>query len=345
VGNPPSVGLNLGWNGNVLVLLVGTGTTVTAYNATTGDPLPAPNSFSTTNLFNSNSIDAIGSTDAVTALGSYASEAIQLINLPASLQSGQAVAVSKPSTFTQGLNLGGGLTGLPGSTSIYAAVAAKFNPLEPDQYQLGSQPFGTTSVMTVNKQSVLTNTLNAGTASAVKAAGKFIHIKGNAPPNFKNPGPALGSIDQSLAYVIKTSNSTSTVLLSSGGTLTLPDQITALSQAFRPDLETQSAAVIDIQGDVQSIRGGSANGMVLNDTGNLNLLKFWTVTNSTIVGQPVGHIQIQNRSNVTILTPTRTVKGTGGINTHSMRNDVMVIPGLQPIGPLSQPNDEPRPND
>ena len=33
--------------------------------------------------------------------------------------------------------------------------------------------------------------------------------------------------------------------------------------------------------------------MVLNDNGNLNLVKFASVSNSTIVGQPVSHLQMQ----------------------------------------------------
>ena len=70
--------------------------------------------------------------------------------------------------------------------------------------------------------------------------------------------------------------------------------------------------------------------MILNDTGNLNLVKFASITNSTIVGQPVSHIQIRNRSDVTVLTPSRTA---------GSRNGVTVDSNLRPIGPLSQTND------
>ena len=52
--------------------------------------------------------------------------------------------------------------------------------------------------------------------------------------------------------------------------------------------------------------------------------------NSTIVGQPVSHLQIQKRSHVTVLTPSRTAGG---------RNGVTVDSSLNPIGPLSQTND------
>ena len=86
------------------------------------------------------------------------------------------------------------------------------------------------------------------------------------------------------------------------------------------------AALIDIQGTVQSIRGNTANGMVLNDTGNLNLVKFRFRDDSTIVGQPIGHIQIQETlKHVSILTPSRTAAG---------RNGVTVNKSLNQIGPL-----------
>ena len=81
-GDQSSVGLNLGWNGNQLDVLVGSGTTVYAYNATTG---AAAGAFTTSEPANS-----IGSADTVTVLGSYATNSLQMINLPASLQTGTA---------------------------------------------------------------------------------------------------------------------------------------------------------------------------------------------------------------------------------------------------------------
>ncbi len=70
--------------------------------------------------------------------------------------------------------------------------------------------------------------------------------------------------------------------------------------------------------------------MVLNDTGNLNLVKFNSVANSTIVGLPINHLEINQRSNVSVVSSTRDV---------GKRNGVDVVSKLQPIGPLSQPND------
>ena len=60
--------------------------------------------------------------------------------------------------------------------------------------------------------------------------------------------------------------------------------------------------------------------MVLNDNGNLNLVKFASVSNSTIVGQPVSHLQISHRSNVTILTPSRTAGSRNGVTVDTNLN-------------------------
>ena len=78
--DPATVGLNLGRNGNQLVLLVSAGSTVTAYNATTGAEVGF---FTTPRITYS-----IGSTDTLTVLGSYqtvGAQQIQAINLAASL--------------------------------------------------------------------------------------------------------------------------------------------------------------------------------------------------------------------------------------------------------------------
>ncbi len=170
-----------------------------------------------------------------------------------------------------------------------------FDTFTPTQTQLGEQSINTVSV---GHGSKLSYQFSAGTASAVTQLGAFIPVQTN-PPIATQPGAALGSIDQSLALVAGASNGTNTISLSSGGSLTLnyPDLLVGLSEAFRPDL-TELRHSIDIQGDVQSIRGGSATGMVINDNGNLNLVKFASVTNSTIVGQPVSHLQILKRSHV-----------------------------------------------
>jgi hypothetical protein len=331
-GDPASAGLNLGWNGSQLDVLVSSGATVYAYNATTG---AAVGSFTT-----SEPINSIAQADTVTVLGSYATNQLQMINLPLSLQTGvEQAAPGNPSAFTPsaGFTLLGGLTGFPGSTSVTAAAAAFFNTFQPTTYQLGLQPINTVNVSTHKHASALTYRFTGGTASALIQNGAFTPATPNLPSS-TTPGAALGSIDQSTALVTGVSNGANTIQLSSG-TLTLdyPNLLVGLSEAFRPDLT--NSALVDVQGDVQSVRGGSANGLVLNDNGNLNLVKFASVTNSTIVGQPVGHLNITSRSNVTVLTPSRTINGSAGSFTNDGRNGVTVDTTLDPLGPLSQSND------
>lgn len=319
-GSPASVGLNLGYNGNQLDLLVSSGTTVFAYNATTG---AAVGSFTATEPVN-----AIGSTETVTVLGSYATNSLQLINLAASLQTGVAQpAAGNPPAFTPapGVTLLGGLTGVPGSTTVTAAVGANFDTFTPLQTELGLQAIDTVNI---SRKGTLSYQLSAASPGALTVAGAYIPVQTN-PPIPTQPGAALGSIDQSLALVTGNPNGTNTILTSFGQlTLAYADPLTALSEAFRPDLTP--SALIDIQGNVQSVRGQTARGLVLNDIGNLNLVKFSSLTDSTIVGQPFSHLNVKHLSNVTILTPSRTV---------GSRNHVKVVAGLQPIGPLTQINE------
>ena len=117
--------------------------------------------------------------------------------------------------------------------------------------------------------------------------------------------------------------------LSSKGNISLnyPDQLTGLSQSFRTDLG--NVALIDIQGDVQSVRGNTANGMFLNDTGNLATIKIQHLNNSTIVGQPLSHLDYKSLSNSTVLTSAREVGN---------RNGAMQVANIQPIGPMSASN-------
>jgi hypothetical protein len=319
-GDPASVGLNLGSNNSQLDVLISSGTTVYAYNATTG---AAVGSFTS-----SEPVNSIASTDTITVIGSYATNQLQMINLAASLQTGVAQsAPGNPQGFTpaSGFTLLGGLSGTAGSTSVTAAVGAHFDTFQPTQFQLGLQVLNTVSV---GRGSKLSYGFEAGSPVALTQNGAYTTVQ-TSPPIPTQPGAALGSIDQSLAGVLGASNGENTILTSSGNlTLDYPDLLTGLSAAFRPDLT--SSALIDIQGDAQSIRGSSANGAVINDNGNLNLVKFASVSNSTIVGQPVGHLQIQKRSHLTVLTPSRTA---------GSRNGVTVDANLNPLGPLSQTND------
>ena len=235
-------------------------------------------------------------TDTLTVLGSYQTNQLFAINLSASLQTGTAQpAAGNPLPFTPPpqFTLLGGLTSSPGNNVVFATVAAHLDTTQPNQTQLGIEAVGTASVTTVKGQgSVFSNQLTGLADTPVKLLGRFVNVPAVQPATGP-PGQALGSIDQSLGLVTARPAAPIRVTTENGTiTFNYADPLAALSESFRPDLA--GSALIDIQGSVQSIRGGTASGMVLNDTGNLNLVKFRSVDDSTIVGQPVGHIQIQD---------------------------------------------------
>jgi hypothetical protein len=364
-GDPKVVGLNLGRNGNQLDVLVSSGTIVYAYNATTGKPdltNGSTGSFNTAALLGPGPIVSIGSTDTVTVLSSDSSNSLVMIDLAASLQAGKAQpAAGSPAPFTPNpleFTLLGGLTGLPGSNTIYGTVAAHFNTLQPDMLQLGFQPANTVLVTHDKvKGSKLNYRFTGGTPIPYTTLGNTVNVISG------QTGTAMGSLDSNLAVnfnppQVVDKNTIALVNPSTGaqiGKIKLKDPrdatlkkpypvpLAAISSAFRPDLNGSASsgtgptssgtgpALIDIQGDVQSVRGRKAIGMILNDSGNLNLVKFAMITNSTIVGQPVGHIDVNTHLvNVTLLTPSRTVDGRGGVS---------VVRNLQQIGPLSLTGD------
>ena len=329
-GDPAVAGLDLAWNGKQRDILVSSGTTVFAYNATTGAFV---GQFTDVNSFiGSLPINSIGATDTLTVLGSYQTNQLYAINLPASLQSGVAQpAPGNPQPFIPPpqFTLLGGLTSSPGNNSVFATIAAHLDSTQPDMTQGGILDVDTASVTTVKGQgSVFSNQLFALASTAVKEQGAFVNIPAVQPATGP-PGQALGSIDQTLALVTSASGGTNTLTTETGKiTLIYPNPLAGLGESFRPDVV--GSALIDIQGTLQSLRGGEATGMVLNDTGNLNLVKFNSVTDSTIVGQPVSHLQIAKRSHLIVLTPSRKVGD---------RNGVTIDKSLNRIGPLSQPND------
>jgi hypothetical protein len=330
-GHPATAGLNLGWDGNQLDVLVSSGTMVYAYNATTG---VLDGSFDA-----GMPVSSIAAADPTTVLGNAATGQLELINLPASLGAGVAKPISDkvaPFSVPAGFTLLGGLTGVPASNTVYATVAAHFNSFQPDEFQLGIESVNTVLVRRKPGDGTATSFGFSPVAqTAIKEQGAFVNVVPD-PTVVTQPGPALGSVDHKLALGLGASGGTNTInlyepsSLSPAGSIVLNygDPVVALSANFRPNLT--GSALVDIQGNVQSFRGGDARGLVLNDTGNLNLVKFVHMDSATIVGQPVGHIQIKDRSNVSILTPTRTVDG---------RNDVQVNHGLSQIGPLFQTGD------
>jgi hypothetical protein len=265
-----------------------------------------------------------------------------MIDVAASLSTGVATApADNLSNYTppSGFSVLPGLTGLPGSNRVYDLTAALFNSFTPTQPDLGLLTVETSQATPTSTGGlVLSHQFSTISEIAFTQNGVFRPIPNPTDPGL---GTSMGSIDRSLAVNTAGTKPNTVVLygqisLTRRGTITLnyPNQLSDLSESFRPDLA--GTAIVDVQGNIQSFRGLSANGLVLNDTGNLNLIKTGVLTNSTIIGQPVGHIQtsLNNRSNVLIISSARVVDG---------RNGVKVIPTLQQIGPLSQPNDSPNP--
>jgi len=248
----------------------------------------------------------------------------------------------------------GGLTGLAGSNQVYPTVAATFDSFQPNVNQLGLLTAATSTPET-NPSGGLTLVRQFSTVSenAIKPNGAYVKVPSNNPPP-TGVGLSEGSVDSSLA--LNTIGTTSTgytntvrllwpVSLTQRGTITLDttDPITDLTESFRPDLTGSTAdgtgpALIDVQGNIQSVRGLTANGLVLNNTGYTNLIRIGQISNSTILAQPIGHIltpPAQRSNDVLISTNNRDYGTRGGVN--------ILVAGLYQIGPLSLTNTNPTP--
>jgi hypothetical protein len=327
-GDPATSEIDVARVGNTPVLLAPSGTTVYAYNADTGAPM---GSFTA-----AVPVTSVATAGNITVLGSTQINELHMINLTASLQTGHAVGLdSVPPFVPQQEVFGlGGLSGVAGSNNLYATIGAHFSSLQPTQYQLGLGAIGTTVVSAsplgtevFDQFSVISRTPFTG----LTTPGTYTTVQVSPiPPD--QIGGALGAVDQNLALDTGVSGGHNTLklyapsTLSSRGTIKVnyPDLLTGLSQSFRTDLG--GVALIDIRGDVQSVRGNTANGMLFNDTGNLATIKIQNVVNSTIVGQPISHIVTRSRKDATFLTSTRLAGN---------RNGAMQVANIQPIGPMS----------
>jgi hypothetical protein len=349
VGGTPtnSAGVGLGTNGSELVVLLARGTTVQVFDASTGAALGG---FSTADLAADgiNAVDGVAYTGTTTILSdSSASVAYPnsaqisfgvavSINVTSSLATGTAQVSGTPFFTDNGFSFAGPITGLAGSNSLFVEGGATLNSLEPTILQAG--------ILTVT--GAQSGTLKAGTPTALpnpnNTAGTtpFINLSPAAAllpgggTSLTGLGFALGSIDQNLAVYLGVRNGQNTVglynptNLSSVGTISLndPNKLVDLSESFHPELA--GTALIDVQGNVQSVDVANVNGLALNVNGNLNQIKFNNAMNSTVIGQPVTHVIIIKRNNVTIETPSRSIGN---------RNGVLIIPTLRPLGPLRLP--------
>jgi hypothetical protein len=366
-GSATPVAISVGRYGTQLVLLVSTGYQIWVYDATSGTLLGS---------FTTGSFDAtsLGSTDTLTVMGNAATNQLQMIDVSASLKARTAQPPKQPlmpdgknypppanymhPALPAGFSLVGGLTGVVGTNQIYPTVAAFFNSFQPAVNQLGLLTVGTSTAATNPSGGlVLVRQFTTMSQKAIQPGGAYEEVPNNNSP-LTGVGVPEGSVDSSLALNTIVQNPqilgqyTNTVSLlgpvslTQRGTITLDttDPITDLSESFRPELNGSAAAgtgpaLIDVQGNIQSLRGLTANGLVLNDTGYLNLIKTGQLSNSTILAQPIGHVQTPpaQRTNDVLLisTDNRDFGKRGGVNT--------LVANLYQIGPLSLTNNSPNP--
>lgn len=325
-GSPTVAGVDLAHDGAQLVVLVTSGTTVYAYNADTG----APAGSFTTAL----PVDAIATAGNITVLGSALINQLHMINLQASLATGKVQALDSTAPFIpqSEVYLLGGLTGVAGSNNLYATVGAHFSSVQPDQYQLGVQSIGTIAVNAGPSGSSVSDQFSAISRTGLVSNGNYVAVKTTPVIPSGQIGHALGAVDQNLVLDTGVFGGKNVLKLLSPSSLAPRGAISlsyarpldAISESFRTDLG--GSALIDVQGNIQSIRGNRANGMFLNDTGNLATIKIQSIANSTIVGQPLSHVDSARRTNTTIYTSAREVGN---------RNGATQILNIQPIGPTS----------
>ena len=175
-GDPASVGLNLGYNGNQLDVLVSSGTTVYAYNATTG---------ARGGLIHH---DRAGQCDR---LDRYGHGSGQLRDQPApddqpgrepASRSAQyrPRAIRSLSHRRPAFTLLGGLTGVPGSTTVTATVGATFDTFQPTQTSSAFRSIDTDRHR--SNSSTLSYKFAAGDrASAFTQNGAYTPVQTNPP--------------------------------------------------------------------------------------------------------------------------------------------------------------------
>ena len=304
------------------VVLVGSGQEVQVFQASNGASM---GSFSTAGLASSGftMVDGIAGSDTAAYLidtTDGSTGAVQEINLATSLSTGQAVTTGTAFQPTRQFFLSGGGTFLPGIADMFLGGSAFLDTFQPNLYQNG----------------VLAATSSKGTLTE-QARGEL-----PGPSSVQNAGnpptmnlTSLGGLNQNLAIVTSVSNGQNVVSLynpdtaAQNGSFTLndPNLLTDLTPSFHPELA--GAALVDVQGNLRSFRAIDAKGLVINESGFLNLVQIQKAVDTQVIGQPIGHANIPVRKNVLLLSSGRDV---------GYRSGVIAIPSLQPVGPLSLPD-------
>jgi hypothetical protein len=318
-------GVGLGRVDGRQVVLVGTGNLVQVFDVLTGAPR---GSFLTDTLANFTAVTGIGQTDRGVGLSDSVANLVQPINLAQSLATGHAVPAGPASnpvpefTPTREFALSGGATGVGGLSSGFLTGAAHFDTFQPNQTQFG--------ILTVTT----TNDLVSETARTQVTSPSSIIT--NVPPG--NTPIALGSIELSLALVtaVDATAGANTVTLYDPQTLApqgavallWPNRLTGLSESFHPELV--GAAVINVGGILKRFQViDRATGLVVNTIGFLNQIDVpGVITDSAFVAEPIGHVNIGVRRNVSIISTSDRGSTQGG---------VFLVPGLRPLAPLVPP--------
>ncbi|MFO0957368.1 MAG: hypothetical protein U0800_07855 [Isosphaeraceae bacterium] len=339
-----------------LVVLVGVGSTVYAYDALNPTSTPI-GSFTTTNLKDALGnpitapINGVGSSPSGTVIGfsqppanadlTQTAGTLQRINVTESINTGQAVAIGAPFSPRNGFNQTGGVTGVSASNAVATVGAAHFSSFTPDLFRAG---FLGASISGAGLSEAARSQISA------PAIGSVIT---NAQPNYAAFGAfqALGSIEQNLALwtgstivndaggnpqsvnnqiSLYNSAATSAPFFANASFPTaLGYTITGLGESFHPELV--GASIIDVQGNLRSLRASSIRGGVINVNGQLQTLTVGTLSQSTVVGRPLAHVQVFRRGDNVNLYSTPIRKGTrGGVRIFSVNV-------LRPFGPLNDP--------
>jgi hypothetical protein len=322
----------------VQVVLVGIGTTVSAYDAATG---AFEGTFSTSSLDTvAPTITGIGRTDAFTVLTSSTSQKAWVINVTQSLAAGMAVLAKNPAgqtipAFTpqNEFTLSGGATGVAGVSNAYLTGNAHFNTFTPSTTQFGvlttalqptASPVALQELARTQVSSPSSFTSGQITATPPPPDPIALGSRGLFPALVTGFTPASGSnpaVNNVTLYDIRDYSPSGSV------NLVWPRRLTGLSENVYPQLDGE--ALINVAGILTRIVSPSATGMILNGIGYLNSIDIDRVLDSTIIGLPVGHVTIDSRENVTILSSDNRPTGT--------QNGVTLVPGLKPVGPFVLP--------
>lgn len=307
-------------NGRLSALL-GIGTTVHVLDIATGIYHA---SFDVSNLGPGIArVDGLGATDnqvLVTDSTSGGPGSTRMINLAASVQAGTAVAVGNPFALDRGFLLTGAATGVNGSSQHFVSGKGTFDLWQNDTFLAGLASLNPSSgQLRENSRSQQAFVNNTSIPAPI-------------------PNAALGSIENSLASVAglgvdpETGATFNRIALfnprnlAAQGTTRLfhPTALTALSESFHDEL--QGAALIDVRGTVRDFVGGNVNGLVMNVNGLIDRVIANTMSNSQIIGRPIGQVAIDARGvNVSLLSTEREVGERGGV---TIRNNP---PGATPL--------------